>query len=74
MSDSWTAVERLAFYRQQDAARAAFDAMRCAALAGNEAKAAAVRENWEPIRRYQQESRNAREEPTSSSPCRELVN
>jgi hypothetical protein len=74
MSDTWTAAERLAFYRQQDAARAAFDAMRCAKLRGNEANAAAVRDAWEPMRRYQQESRHAREDRIIESPCCELVN
>lgn len=75
MSDSWTAAERDAFYQQQDAARAAFDAMRCARLQGNDALAVAVRANWEPVIRFEREFGHARsEERIIESPCPELVN
>jgi hypothetical protein len=74
MSESQTAAEWQTFFDQRDAARAASDRMRCAALKGNESKAAAVRANWEPIRAFQQEQRNAREERIIESACCELVN
>ena len=74
MSERWTAAERDAFYQQQDAARAAFDAMRCAKLKGNDALAAAVRANWEPVLTFQWEMRNGRAERIEESPCCEIVN
>jgi hypothetical protein len=75
MSDTWTAAERDAYHRQQDAARAAYDRLRCASLRGNDVLAAAVRAHWEPFRRYQQESSyERREDPIRESPCCELVN
>lgn len=55
MSDSWTAAQWQSFFDQRDAARAAYDRMACIAMHGNDAKAAAVRANWQPIITFQQE-------------------
>lgn len=53
MTEPVTVAEWEAFFAQRDAARAAYDRMRCQAMRGNDALAAAVRANWEPIRHVQ---------------------
>jgi hypothetical protein len=58
MSEPQTAAEWETFFDQRDAARAAYDRMACVAMQGNDALAAAVRANWEPIIAFNQERFN----------------